>query len=90
MTRHFAIVLFCALPALPQGGAIPKGASAYQPLEVSNVRWLSPPTAKEAAVFRKGNLMIDGEEGFTLLVSKRFSPFLPENLEATVTVSDAP
>jgi len=32
----------------------------------------------------------EGDEGFTLLISKRFSPFLPANLRSTVTVTDAP
>ncbi len=64
MTRTIAFTILFALPALPQG-AVPKGASAYQPIEVSNVRWVSPPTEKEPAIFRRGNLWIDGDEGVT-------------------------
>lgn len=32
----------------------------------------------------------EGTEGFKLVLSKRFTPFLPEDLEAMVTVTDAP
>jgi hypothetical protein len=53
------LILLAALPALPQG-AVPRGISAWQPIEISDAHWVTPATSSEKPVFRRGTLTLDG------------------------------